>query len=681
MPSRPSVSLALVAACFLAASAPVLRADDDARLAALAKLVVDDSPAVRLEAVRALAHLPSARAAELALGALDKPMDPTLDYALWLTVNDLAEPWVAALESGAWKPEGREKQLEFGLKAIRPELASRVLGRLLAARPLSRDGAGPWIELIGQAGSPKELRLMLDQAVSGGLNEAATTRALRSLGEAFRLRKVRPDGDPASVLPLLQHAQPDVREQAVRLVGAWKLPGSPSALGRLAGEDSSGPVRQAALETLRALGGKESIAELSRLAALPRPELRTPALAALAALDLSAALPGLLAVAPTLENESQAQDFWRAILPVKGSGKALADAFKAKSEAGEKNLVSAAGARAGMRVAREGGRNDLDLAFALARAGGLAADAQAFTTQLLKDLATKASQSGNPVRGESLYRRDALACVSCHAIGGAGGKVGPDMTSIGASAPIDYLVESVLLPNAKIKEGYHAVSVATKDGSEYIGTLARETPQEIVLRNAAGAEQPIAKADVAKREQSPNSLMPAGLLDAASEQDQLDLFAFLSQLGKPGEYDASRGGVARRWRLTQTVHTDAQAGKELWPLKAGFEDRRWTPTYALVNGSLTKPLLSEILKVQVWTSRLAIFAATEINLAQAGTAHFQLSANPAAELWIDGQRVGGAGASQAELSAGLHRVIVKLDPKQLPDSFKLESPDVAFVLN
>ena len=62
--------------------------------------------------------------------------------------------------------------------------------------------------------------------------------------------------------------------------------------------------------------------------------------------------------------------------------------------------------------------------------------------------------------------------------------------------------------------------------------------------------------------------MPAGLVDALNEQEQSDLFAFLSRLGKPGDYDASKGGVARRWRLAQTVHTDAQAGQESWPMKA-----------------------------------------------------------------------------------------------------------------
>src|SRR5205823_9114974 len=93
---------------------------EDPRLVPLARLIADDHPRVRLEALRALARIPSAKSAELALSVLDKPMDPFLDYGLWLTMNDLVDPWIAAVRFGAWRIEGREKQLEFGLKAIEP---------------------------------------------------------------------------------------------------------------------------------------------------------------------------------------------------------------------------------------------------------------------------------------------------------------------------------------------------------------------------------------------------------------------------------------------------------------------------------------------------------------------------------------------------------------------------------
>ena len=48
---------------------------------------------------------------------------------------------------------------------------------------------------------------------------------------------------------------------------------------------------------------------------------------------------------------------------------------------------------------------------------------------------------------------------------------------------------------------------------------------------------------------------------------------------------------------------------------------------------------------------------------------------------MGGKRVGGEGESTAELPAGSHRIVVKLDPKQMPGSVRLASDDVAFVLN
>ena len=178
----------------LTAAAPdVARAD---RLVPLAKLVHDDIPRVRLEALRALAKIPTSKSAELALSVLDQPMDPALDYALWLTINDLSEPWITAFETGAWNSDGREKQLEFALKSIKSEQASRVLSQVLAKHPLSRDGQGPWIELIGAAGTDKELRTLLDQTLKGGfdrrqLQNQASVRATKIIHQPAVAKKTR----------------------------------------------------------------------------------------------------------------------------------------------------------------------------------------------------------------------------------------------------------------------------------------------------------------------------------------------------------------------------------------------------------------------------------------------------------------------------------------------------------
>src|SRR5204863_6597024 len=134
---------------------------------------------------------------------------------------------------------------------------------------------------------------------------------------------------------------------------------------------------------------------------------------------------------------------------------------------------------------------------------------------------------------ELVYRRPELKCLACHAIGGAGGKVGPDMTSLGAAAPLDYLVESVLQPDKKIKEGYHSLTVTTQAGRQYVGILVRETASEVILRDADGKEVAIARNTIDERTPG-GSLMPAGLVDARFDGERADLVVFLSQLGKRG---------------------------------------------------------------------------------------------------------------------------------------------------
>ena len=88
-------------------------------------------------------------------------------------------------------------------------------------------------------------------------------------------------------------------------------------------------------------------------------------------------------------------------------------------------------------------------------------------------------------------------------------------------------------------------------------------------------------------------------------------------------------------------------------------------------------------RANIWVGRLAVFASTDIVVSPAAAGKpvsFQLRANPSAELWIGSRKAGGPGATSVTLPEGKHRVLVKLDPKSIPETVRLESPDVAFVL-
>jgi putative membrane-bound dehydrogenase-like protein len=650
---------------------PVARA-----LELLAKAVVDPHPRVRVEALRALARIPTARAAELALTAASQPLDKYADYALWLTINDLAQPWLAAVKSGDWKSAGREKQLEFALRSIEPSQASEVLGQLLGPDPLPRDGSGPWIELLGQAGTAKELRRLLDQVVNKGFDEPAATRALSALNQAARVRNIRPSGSLSTVpASLLDNSSGPFRTEAVRLVGAWKLSSANVAgLANLAADKASPPdLRAAAFTTLRELGGAEATAALAKLSG-PDQEtgIRRQAVLGLAALDFGRAtgpaVQILLTTSPGQENE--ALELWRSLLNVRRSGPALAKALP-------KSGIPPAVAKAGLRAAREGGRSEPDLVLALTRGSGLEEGEVTLTEAELKQLAIDVAQKGDPTRGERVYRRKELSCVTCHAIGGAGGKVGPDMTSLGASAPIDYLIESVWFPNKKIKEGYHAVSVETKDGEELSGVLVRESAEQLILRDATGRELTMAKNNISNRRIGTLSLMPAGLIDGIAPEERVDLFRFLSELGKPGAFDATKGNVARTWRLRPGVHTVEQFGEDKF-IGTPLQDPAWSILYANVDGGVDRQAVRDALQVGRYLGLTGIYAATQVQTVRDGTVRFKLTGAPEA-VWVDGKALPAGEFTSQTLPAGTHTIVVRLAPQKLPETLRLEASDGVFL--
>jgi putative heme-binding domain-containing protein len=147
-------------------------------------------------------------------------------------------------------------------------------------------------------------------------------------------------------------------------------------------------------------------------------------------------------------------------------------------------------------------------------------------------IAAEVLTKGDAKRGAEIYRRPELACVSCHRIGEEGGQIGPALDSVGSAQPLEFLIGTVLEPQREIKEGFETLRVTTKDGKEHIGIIAAGTDAELTLRDPTGAERTVALADIGKREHI-GSLMPAGLTDNLSPEDLRDLFAYLTQLGKP----------------------------------------------------------------------------------------------------------------------------------------------------
>jgi putative heme-binding domain-containing protein len=656
---------------------------DGGSLPLLERMVRDAHPRVQLEAVRALGKVSSARAAELALAVAEQAMDPFLDYALWLTINELADPWVAAVKSGAWRVDGREKQLEFALKAIDARRANELLGQLLAGRTIARDGSGPWIDLIGTAGGPAELRLLLNQVLAGGFEPPAAQRAVTSLSEAARLRKVLPEGELVSIQPLLTHSAEAVRTAAITLAGTWKLTAFVPALVDAAGQAASTATeRTAALNALREIGGAEAASRLKSLVATASAtEVRREAAVALARVDLDGSLTEIVGVLKTLADDPEAPAFWRSLLGVRGAGDKLATALSGAD-------LPVAVARAGLRPAREGNVSQ-PLLRELMSLAGVSLPTEPLSAAELQEIARVALATGDAARGEKLYRQTDLACVSCHAIGGAGGRLGPDMTSIGASAPPDYLVESILYPNAKTKEGYHSVLLATNDGQQLTGMVTREDDNEIVLRTVTDDVISVPKRNVATRTAF-GSLMPAGLIDTLLPEERNDLIAFLAQLGKPGEYDASQGGVARFWRVYTVTSGNEPIGVNR-VVAGDFSLTDWVPSYTQVNGQLPREdIVAAVLSTlpppnpgipsnsrQPPSTSRGLYTAVVYDAPRDGQVTFALEGDARAA-WMNGTPLVVGASFRASVRTGRNTLVLQLPDISVATGLRLRATEGSF---
>jgi uncharacterized protein len=80
--------------------------------------------------------------------------------------------------------------------------------------------------------------------------------------------------------------------------------------------------------------------------------------------------------------------------------------------------------------------------------------------------------AGDPKRGEDLFfNSPTAACASCHTVGGKGGAVGPILDGIAVRAKQDYIVESLMDPNAKLAKGFENLTISPMPP---VGVLLKE---------------------------------------------------------------------------------------------------------------------------------------------------------------------------------------------------------------
>lgn len=615
--------------------------------------VDDEDPRVRLEAVLCNGQLRGVGAVDRVARAASMPIDGDLDFAIWQALRNLSsQDAESILDKIQWS--GRHDQLAFAVAAIG-----------------NSESAETAVKLIEQGSAEPESLTLLVQAVAASADASQLGRVLKSL-----LTDSSQDSVAEELAPLLERTARDgtvpsgagdallaVASTAEAMLANAQWAG---ALADAAATWKAAPLEKVLTEVLprtdgelqekviAALGSLESESAKRLVDALAKDDDSSIRLAATRAIALSRPRSAIDATVGLLQEDATRQAASELVVGMLRRQ----DLPPILAAAIEQRGLQADHARSLLSHVRSGGGSPV-LETAIRKAGKLDDAAWKLTPELSRRVLSLANRDGSPSRGEAVYRRASLQCINCHAIGTAGGLVGPNLISVGGSSQPDYILESLIDPSAKLKEGYTTVTVLTIDSEVINGIVIGNTEDAIRLRLADGKEQEIAIEDI-EQQRPGRSLMPEGALDALTEQELVDLVAFLSALGRSPEFTVSTEPLVRSF---QTLNYTDEANRRLNRTStdtAASDDpaMTWRALTAKVDGTLPVEQLDRF--QQHRETPPTSFVKFAIELPGPGAAGIELPSE-GIEAWVDGKPMPVWNLKSAPLSKGPHSVVIAID--------------------
>ena len=161
----------------------------------------------------------------------------------------------------------------------------------------------------------------------------------------------------------------------------------------------------------------------------------------------------------------------------------------------------------------------------LQRGGALPdADRQA----VLEELLALAAETGDPVAGKEVFKKQ---CAKCHLHRGEGANIGPDLTGMAVHPKAELLVH-LIDPSRNVESNYRVYTVVTIDGRIFTGLLASESRTALELYDAEGKKQSLLREDVDELIATSKSLMPEGFEKQVSAAEITNLLEFLTERGR-----------------------------------------------------------------------------------------------------------------------------------------------------
>ncbi len=501
----------------------------------------DPHPQVRLEAALALAIIPSPQAVTALAKITDSKMDGWLDYAFTQAVYQNRPYWKPALKKG---------ELQFSSPRHLGEILTRVGDRDLVKnlRGIARDSEMDQnsrlqaIAGILNFGKPEELiPYGLDSTLftqDGTLDEFFHSKALQLVLRSVQAREIPFSEDFTPYLKnLLSSKNISIQQEALRLIGAWKVKSLSGGVFKIAFDPNSNS--QLTISALKAVAhlqpiqAKKLYLHILKNQTKPIPEeVRVHALALLLNFDEELAkiqTAAFLKRISSKEDRSFTHQLLVTALLNKNSGATVL------SHAIETSQLSKADSESLLKSVYSIGRSDKHLVSALIKRIGLSKPVPKFNSKYLNSVVNNSKKLGNALRGKLIFENSEASCLTCHKVGNRGGMVGPELTSIGTTLAIDRITEELLWPNRQVKEGYTLIKVITNDGTIHQGyeRTSRKTEKsgDTVLRELESDTLfEIPKNKILSKTKAGSS-MPEGITTTLTDQQVYDLLKYLSGLG------------------------------------------------------------------------------------------------------------------------------------------------------
>ncbi|HEV8062692.1 MAG TPA: c-type cytochrome, partial [Gemmataceae bacterium] len=133
--------------------------------------------------------------------------------------------------------------------------------------------------------------------------------------------------------------------------------------------------------------------------------------------------------------------------------------------------------------------------------------------------------AGDGERGRAIFQK--ASCAACHSGAQA---LGPDLRGVANRFSRDDLFTAILQPSRDISSRYRTTQIITSDDKIYQGLIVYEAVDSLLLQTGPATTVRVVNQQIVSRRMTDISLMPAGLLDKATDREIVDLYAYLKSL-------------------------------------------------------------------------------------------------------------------------------------------------------